>query len=413
MSNAPIHAAYKSLISSGRITQNTGQAALVKRLATLQNNLTESSTPQNGVYIYGSVGTGKSRVADLFAETMPPGVSTRRIHFYEFMMDIHSRLHRANSQATYRGDPVVQIGRDVRNESRVLCFDEFQVTDIATALILKRLFRAFWQSGGAMVSTSNRHPTSLYEKGRNRFLFLPFIDELQQRCDVWRMEGDQDYRMSTASNEHERQPVFFTNEEEFLESLSLAMGGASLETITIPVMMGRTLNVKGTTIGDSITVHGSFASLCESNVGSADYHALCKVASTIYISGLRQFSDEELDFVRRFITLIDLAYESKTRIICLSEAPLFEVFASIVPPEEAAAELQKAMEEMTVRGEGGSSSSMMTTFIGEVEWSATGLKSVSLATGGAGETDARFAVGRAVSRLFEMGSKAYGNAKVY
>jgi protein AFG1 len=237
------------------------------------------------------------------------------------------------------------------------------------------------------------------------------VDELRQRCVVWRIEGEQDYRMATASNESERQPVFFTKEEDFLESLSVATGGAALETISIPVIMSRTLRVEGTEAGDDtpgIIVHGTFKSLCEANVGSADYYALCKAASTIYISGLRKFSDEELDFVRRFITLIDLAYESKTRIVCLSDVPLLEVFANIVQPEEAVVELQNNLQDLSVRGEGGSSSSMMTTFIGDVEWSATGLKSASLETGGSGETDARFAVGRAVSRLFEMGSKGYG-----
>jgi peroxisome-assembly ATPase len=333
MPKTSIHAAYKLLLDSGRLTTNPGQAALINRLAALQRTLVESSDPQNGVYIYGAVGTGKSRIADLFAATMPREVSKRRIHFYEFMMDIHTRLHRARSQAHYSGDPLVQIGREVRNESRVLCFDEFQVTDIADAMILKRLFGAIWESGGVMVSTSNRHPTKLYEKGLNRSLFLPFIHELQQRCAVWKLEGDQDYRMTTASSEQERRAVFFTNKEEFWDSLSIATKGASLEPMAIPVMMGRTLHVEGTKIanGKSIIVHGSFKSLCEANLGSTDYYALCNKANTVYISGLRKFRADELDFVRRFIMLIDLAYESKTRVICLSLVPLFEVFANIIP----------------------------------------------------------------------------------
>ncbi len=110
-------------------------------------------------------------------------------------MDIHMRLHHARSQTYYSGDPLIQIGRDVRNESRVLCFDEFQVTDIADALILRRLFGAIWESGGVMVSTSNRPPEKLYENGLNRSLFLPFIGELNRRCEIWEMKGDEDYRM--------------------------------------------------------------------------------------------------------------------------------------------------------------------------------------------------------------------------
>ncbi|KAE9975044.1 hypothetical protein BLS_002786 [Venturia inaequalis] len=406
MSKTSIHAAYRSLLSTGRLTTNPGQATLVQRLAKLQDNLLEfPDEPQNGVYIYGSVGTGKSRIADLFAHTMPSAISKRRIHFYEFMMDIHSRLHVARSQSTYRGDPLVEIGHKVREESKVLCFDEFQVTDIADAMILKRLFGAIWNAGGVMVATSNRHPNMLYEKGLNRSLFLPFIAELQQRCEVWKLEGEQDYRMTMALNEAERDTIFFTDQHAFQQSLSEATNHAPLQPLEIQVMMSRRLHVEAAkSKANHLIVHGTFKTLCEANLGSMDYHALCKTAKTVYISGLRRFRADELDFVRRFITLIDLAYESKTRVICLSEVPLPEVFTNIV----AGVDVKKAMEDMTVRGEGGSSSSMMSTFIGETEWSATGLEKASLASGGAGATDVRFAVRRAISRLHEMGSKAYG-----
>ena len=406
-SSSSIHAAYKALLERGRLSTNAGQAALVDRLATLQSTLVQSEAPQNGVYIYGAVGTGKSRIADLFAATLPSEVTKRRIHFHEFMMDIHMRLHHARSRSTYSGDPLVQIGQEVKNESRVLCFDEFQVTDIADAMILKRLFGAIWNSGGVMVATSNRHPTSLYEQGLNRSLFVPFIEDLQQKCDMWKLEGKHDYRMGSSSQQ-ERQTVFFTEPKKFEESILIATHGAPLEPTTIPVMMSRELCIKaaGTHESGGLIVHSTFSSLCEANLGPSDYHALSKATSILYLSGLRQFRADELDFVRRFITLIDLAYESKTRVMCLSEVPLFQVFSDIVPvPREG---IRKMLEEMSVRGEGGSSSSMASTFIGEMEWSATGLEGMSLASGGAGETDVKFAVGRAVSRLFEMGSNGYG-----
>lgn len=409
MTKSSIHAAYKNLLDRGRLTKNPGQAALVDRLATLQTTLSGSTAPQNGVYIYGNVGTGKSRIADLFAATLPSSISKRRIHFHEFMMDIHMRLHKARSASTYSGDPLVQIGQEVRSESRVLCFDEFQVTDIADAMILKRLFGAVWSAGGVMVATSNRHPTNLYEKGLNRSLFLPFIDELQRRCEVWKMEGEQDYRMSDAAiEETKRQTVYFTDEGGFRQSLEAATGGVSMEGTEIPVMMNRVLSVEAARVGQrgSLVVHSTFEHLCQANRGTSDYHALCKAAGMIYLSGLRQFRADELDYVRRFITLIDLAYETRTRVVCLSSAPLFKVFGNIVPP--VAEGVQKKLEDMSVKKGGGSSSSMMSTFFGDMEWSATGLQSASLASGGAGETDVRFAVGRTVSRLFEMGSQSYG-----
>ena len=408
MARTSIHSAYKALLTRGRLTTNPGQAALVDRLSTLQTTLTQSSDPQNGVYIYGNVGTGKSRIADLFAATLPPSITHRRTHFHEFMMDIHMRLHRARSASTYSGDPLVQIGHEVRSESRVLCFDEFQVTDIADAMILKRLFGAIWSSGGVMVATSNRHPTNLYEHGLNRSWFLPFIDELQRRCEVWKMVGEQDYRMTTATAEAERQTVFFTEEAGFRASFEKTTGNVEVKAMEIPVMMNRVLDVEAARVGNSgrLVVRATFEHLCQAFRGTSDYHALCKAAGIIYISGLREFRADELDYVRRFITLIDLAYETRTRVVCLSSVPLSRVFANIVPPPDEG--IQKRLEDMSVRKEGGSSSSMMSTFIGETEWSATGLQKASLASGGAGETDVWFAVGRAVSRLFEMGSKAYG-----
>jgi peroxisome-assembly ATPase len=188
-----------------------------------------------------------------------------------------------------------------------------------------------------------------------------------------------------------------------------ATGGAPFKPVTIPVMMNRELHVQAHTQdkGTKSVVKSTFKELCEANLGSADYHALCKAASMVYISDLRQFKADEFDFVRRFVTLIDLAYESRTRIVCLSSVPLFILFQNIVPRESPRSTVPQEKMELSVRREGDSSSSMMSTFIGDTEWSATGLPA-SLASGGAGETDVKFAIGRAVSRLFEMGSKAYG-----
>src|SRR3954465_14996906 len=140
MSKTSLKTAYTTLLQRQRLSHNPGQAALITRLGVLQADLAASNhafhqPSPKGLYIYGSVGTGKSRIADLFATTIPNSITFRRIHFYEFMMDIHTRLHRARSLPNYSGDPLIQIGKEVRDESRVLCFDEFQVTDIADALI--------------------------------------------------------------------------------------------------------------------------------------------------------------------------------------------------------------------------------------------------------------------------------------
>lgn len=324
-------------------------------------------------------------------------------------MDIHIRLHHALSQASFSGDPLLQIGREVRGESRVLCFDEFQVTDIADALILRRLFGSFCENGGVVVATSNKETEELYQHGLNRRLFLPFVRELRERCETWRLEGREDYRLRNERGDR-RMDVFFTDEADFWKSLGDSTGGAEITKVTIPVMMNRQLRVWSVTGQNGrLVVNSTFEDLCQKNLGSAGFYALSKASNTIYLTGLRSFMADELDFVRRFITLVDLAYEAKTRIVCLSSVPLFEVFSNIVPsmiPVEG--ELKDDLGRHTAaKGQGGSSSNMMSTFIGEMEWSATGLAKASLASGGAGETDVGFAIGRAVSRLYEMGSNGY------
>lgn len=407
--------AYQALLQKGRLLQNPSQAALVNRLSRIQNELDQDTGHAPlGLYINGSVGTGKSYLASLFTSTLPQEVSRRRAHFHEFMLDIHKRLHIARSSASRYGstDPLPVIGRQIRDESRVLCFDEFQVTDIADAMILQRLMGAFWSAGGIMVATSNRAPENLYEDGLNRPLFLPFIALLKQRCEVWPLGGSQDYRILASEEKGETQKVFFTNLAEFQASLEAATGGRKLDTHTIPVAMGRQLAVTAVSspnIEEGLIVSSTFAQLCEAKIGAADYHALCRVTNTIYLEGLRPFRLTELDFARRFITLIDLAYESGTRIVISSSASIDEVFAEIVKAEQERRKRQQGGLQMSVRKGGGSSSSMMSTFVaGDTEWSATGLEGASLATGGAGETDVGFAIGRAVSRLHEMGSSVYG-----
>ena len=414
LTTTSLDTAYHALLKRGRLSQNPSQASLISRLSSIQTGL-DSDTAQTptGLYIHGSVGTGKSYLASLFTSTLPSHISRRRAHFHEFMLDVHSRLHLARSAAPKYGsvDPLPVIGRQIHAESKVLCFDEFQVTDIADAMILQRLMGAFWAAGGVMVATSNREPEKLYEDGLNRELFLPFIAMLKYRCETWVLGGEQDYRLVDGEGA-ERRTVFFTDHAEFRRSLDAATHGEELVPCEIPVMMGRKLEVSAVQSGDregSLLVSSTFEQLCEAKLGAADYHALCRRADIIYLSGLRRFRLSELDFVRRFITLIDLAYESGTRVIISSSSTINETFAEIVENERQRLLKKQGGLKMSVKKGGGASSSMMSTFVsGDTEWSATGLAEASLATGGAGETDVGFAIGRAVSRLHEMGFAKYG-----
>lgn len=489
MTKTALEVAYQSLIARKRLRPDKHQHALVTRLATLQQDLVRIYGDENdhdnnknkkkngmirnshqhistyfpnprGLYIYGSVGTGKSHLADLFTSTLPSHIPRQRLHFHEFLNSIHYRLHLARSSSPssspYKGDPLVQIGHEiVHHEARVLCFDEFQLTDIADAMILQRLFGAMWMAGGVLVSTSNRAPRDLYLNGLNREVVVPFLREVERWCEVWEMGGREDYRMAgegggdgNGEGDKGRIQTFFVNDEEGFtrkleeEIAKVRRGGSGdgdgddakdpLELISLPVYGSRTLQVsalpspsplhqKSSTSYTLITA--TFSQLCESPLSASDYHTLCTATSHLYLHGVRKFLAGEKDAVRRFITLIDVAYEKGTRVICsygndeesdgkkssLVES-LREVFENIVPSASMMGgekEDEKGIK-MTVRAGGGASSSMMSTFIGETEWSATGLAEASLATGGAGETDVGFAVGRAISRLYEMGSVRYG-----
>lgn len=256
------------------------------------------------------------------------------------------------------------------------------------------------------MSTSNRVPDALYENGLNRPLFLPFIEVLKHKCEVWKMEGTEDYRYRASGDQ---QQTFFTDADSFRLRMEKAQAGEVPTMHTIPVMMSRKLSLTATPAPEdasSLLVYSSFSDLCARNVGAADYLALCRTSKIIFLDGLRRFRARDLDYARRFITLIDTAYEFGTTLFVCSRDPLKTLFQEIVQVEHQRLNLHS---QMSVKKGGGSSSSMMSTFVsGDTEWSATGLAEASLATGGAGETDVVFAIGRAISRLHEMGSSVYG-----
>ena len=391
-------------------------------------------TPPRGIYIYGHVGVGKSFLMDLFHQTCLHNQATtvarrrlRRAHFHEFMLDVHDRIHRHKMQHP-RQDALPAVALSLAREARILAFDEFQVTDIADAMILKRLFHMLWNAGTVVVATSNRSPDSLYEKGLNRALFLPFIDLLKANLNCIPMVGSVDYRREKAieadSVDQSFRSYFWPSDvavtRQALEQI-FAKGGGQTRSEVVPVRMGRTVAVSR---ANDLCGWVDFMDMCHQPLGAADYLAVCERFPVLILDHVPQLNASRFNEARRFVTLIDALYESKTRLVLASQhVPLEDLLVAFQATvdshdgdEEMAGEaIQETRDDgnnVVVKGEGGSSSSAATTFVRtkdgtEVEWSATGRVGVSLAQLSSVQ-DVSFSFQRAESRLAEMNSTNWG-----
>jgi protein AFG1 len=461
------------------------------------------NTTPKGIYIHGSVGSGKSFLMDVFWRTILDGggnqdgsssniMGRRKIvrwHFHEFMMEVHSRIHQFNQQRSkYIGqadnrqtDPIAAVALSFAQEARVLCLDEFQVTDIADAMILKRLFTVLWGDGSrigmVVVATSNRHPNDLYEGGLNRSLFVPFIDTLRRNMEIIELNGKLDYRRRSlmtgkALGDEKRsilhcssiQPtidqsspsnvkntlLLRDNHQSYFYPANSKDARSSIEeiflgefgdhgkerlqhhTTLIPVRMGRHVVVPRSNQNGNVAWF-EFEALCGQPLGAADYWAICEHYSTVIVDHVPQLDASKVNEARRFVTLIDALYESRTRLVLVAQVPLDKLlihFEATVETKDGDEEIAKPLlrlkhpdqdsanshrtapivserdEIMFVEGKGGSSSSSATTMIrttdgGSMEWSATGRIGVSLAQLST-VREVSFSFQRAESRLVEM-----------
>ena len=413
-------------------SKSSSPLQLSRSLASVQSflrkkfNLWSFGPPPRGVYIHGSVGVGKSFLMDLFYASVNAHdescghdhslqiakTTKRRVHFHEFMQDIHYRMF-VYKQKHPRGDAIPIIAQELAQEAQLLCFDEFQVTDIADAMILKRLFLLLLDCNVVVVATSNRSPDTLYEGGINRSLFLPFIEMLKHRFDIISMEDSpKDYRLETQPND---QSYFWSNTDVHGDDNSSDHIQAQLEKIfddtsteteaEVIHLLGRTVQV--TRLNDRCAWF-DFFELCYQPLGAADYISICKRFPVIIIDRVPQLDANHLDEARRFVTLIDACYESRTRLVLAAQVPLDELFVEF----EAQVESSDEDGELIVIDKGGNSSSFANTMIrtkeGEYyEWSATGRIGVSLAQLSSAN-DLAFSFRRAASRLVEMGGKVWG-----
>lgn len=322
---------YRQMVDEGAITADTEQERVLQSLEALNTQLSEYLTRQNsllkrvfrgdtlsdhtqGLYIYGDVGRGKSMLMDLFFDHVTI-TCKKRVHFHAFMLDVHDRIHQWRQQKSHQdADPIHVIAKAIGKEAALLCFDEFQVTDIADAMILGRLFEQIFKEGTFVVATSNRHPDMLYDHGLQRERFLPFINMFKTRLDIISLNGDTDYRL-----QHFRglTTTYFTPlgkaASRFIQESFLDLSGGNPPT-------SGTLHNKGRDIPlpayHTDIACFSFDELCNRPLGATDYLEIATRFNTILLSDIPQLSKEHRNEAKRFVTLIDALYEHHTKLIC-------------------------------------------------------------------------------------------------
>ena len=352
-------AAYDERLRDGVMLPDPGQARAVDALERLEVDLADArpaglfrkAEPVRGVYLWGPVGRGKSALMDLFFETAEVP-KKRRVHFHVFMAQVQGLVNAWRSgdaaarQArfgTSRGDdPVAPTAEVIARDARLLSFDEFQVTDIADAMILGRLFEQLFARGVTVTATSNRHPDELYKDGLNRQLFLPFIEMLKARMQVVEVSGPHDYRLDRLRAAGTWfSPIDPDNEARFDELWRTMLGGGPEIGVTIEVL-GRTQHWPRAA-GGLLRAH--FASLCVHALGPSDYLAIAGRFHTVFVEQLPRLTPDKRDQARRLATLVDTLYEAHARLVVLAAAEP----AAIYPLGDQAFEFERTasrLEEM-------------------------------------------------------------------
>lgn len=345
-------AAYLTLLEGGELSPDPQQQNIVSHLQALHELLAapqgtppgllarlfgngEPAVAPRGLYIHGGVGRGKSMLMDLFFETAPLE-QKRRVHFHEFMLECHGIIHkwRGLNEADKGGDedPIPPLAQKIAENARLLCFDEFQVSDVADAMILGRLFAELLRLGVVIVATSNRTPGELYQGGINRELFLPFIDLLRERLDVMALDGPTDYRLRRLRGVQVYHLPVNDQTTEAMRTAFFAMTDRDVEdahlvpTAEIEVQ-GRKLFVPKSSKGVAVF---SFKRLCanpQSPLGAADYLAIAWRYHTVFIVAIPEMGRDMRNEAKRFVTLIDTLYENNVKLICSAAVAPDQLYA--------------------------------------------------------------------------------------
>ncbi|MEO1658779.1 MAG: cell division protein ZapE [Pseudomonadota bacterium] len=336
---------YESLVTAGELEADPAQAQAAEALDQLEAGLLTSSRSlpwqkprePGGLYLWGGVGAGKTLLMDLFAEAAPD-LPTRRVHYHVFMEEMHAfianwrgmsdgerRKHPARARRAKIDDPIPHAAKSAFQQAELLCLDEMQVTDIADAMLLGRLFEALFERGGTLVVTSNRPPSDLYKDGINRELFLPFIKLIEETLTVHAIVADQDYRLRGL----QKHGLYMTPlGAEADNAMDQAFRELTKGTKVAPCKLEVAGRVTMIEDASAAAARLSFAELCEQPLGAADYLALARRFPTVLIDRIPLMGPENADAASRFRTLIDALYDHRTKLVCSAEAEPDALYAS-------------------------------------------------------------------------------------
>ncbi|KAI8824947.1 AFG1-like ATPase-domain-containing protein [Fimicolochytrium jonesii] len=363
----------------------------------------ESSIPK-GVWIHGEVGTGKSMAMNLFYESMPLQ-KKKRVHFNAFTVSIFRRIHKWNNRTRPHHLHVTElVAHEMFHEAWLLCIDEFQITDVATATVIRQVLQHMFRMGAVMVATSNRSPDDLHKGGFHREHHSPFIDLINKRCDVVHLRGKTDYREQLLQQETAEKKFTDTyyrlddpeQTEAFIERVARLFYGKRLRKDHFE-LYGRSVEITKAADGMALV---TFDELCGSGPrpwGPADYLLLCQRYHTIVLQSVPVLGLVQKNEARRFITFIDAAYENKVKLIISAEAEPDDLFVTIDDPLKTPDESSDEFMHKEMLGDlmgltrRGTNMSKQGKSFGE-------LSKLAIFTG----EDEKFAFRRAVSRLKEM-----------
>ena len=349
MSQSPIER-YRALLDAGQLQRDRAQARAAEALEALYRTLKSyrprspgifrfafggnEAAPPKGLYIHGDVGRGKSALMDMFYESASIAPK-RRVHFNQFMTETHQRIHEWRNLPQEEksrlpkflreaeDDPIAPVAKRILSEATLLCLDEFQVTDVADAMILGRLFEKLFSLGVIIVLTSNTAPDDLYQDGLNRQLFLPFIALIKERLEMIELNGPRDYRLDGMAGVSVYNTPLGPEADAAMDAAWRRLtGSAKAESLTLDVLE-RKIPVPQAA---GRVARFSFEALCGEALGAADYLALAQRFHTLLIDHIPRLEPEQSNEARRFTLLIDTLYDEKVKLVVSAASPPQELY---------------------------------------------------------------------------------------